>query len=112
MKPGQWIPIVAASPEHALEKMGLKPDDAIVVAQQAGPFTIYRVLVKEKPQLRDLVIQGIRNWGSLDYCFKRGDMNAKSYLTYENWLNSLEDDELLAAYDRVRDAYKDSRTPL
>jgi hypothetical protein len=74
--PGQWFPIIGTSPENVLEQLGLQPDDALVeVAQQAGPFTIYRVLIsrtqrsKEKPQLKDLVIQNICNWGGLDYYY-------------------------------------------
>jgi hypothetical protein len=70
-------------------------------------LTIYRVMLKEKTQLRDLLIQSIRNWGGFDYCWKRGDDKAESFPVYEDWLKSLDDVELLAAYDRVRDAIGD-----
>ena len=53
--------------------------------------------------LRDLMIQEIKDYGWLDYAYERGDDNAKDYQNYAHWLEHLDAEEFLAAYNRVRD---------
>ncbi len=57
--------------------------------------------------LRELMIKRIEYHGGFDYCFERGDDNAKAFKTYAKWLESLSDDDFLDAYDRTREAYID-----
>lgn len=62
--------------------------------------------------LRQLMTKEIRTYGWLDYCYKRGDDKADTFKgqsgdewqDYENWLNTLEDDDFLATYNRTREA--------
>jgi hypothetical protein len=52
--------------------------------------------------MRDLIVDRLKNSAWMDYCYKRGDQNAAN-MTYVDWLRSLDDDDLLSAYNRVRD---------
>ena len=57
--------------------------------------------------LKILMIKNIVNYEWLDYCWERGDNNAKNFKTYTEWLLSLEDSNFLEAYDRNMDSQKD-----
>ena len=59
----------------------------------------------ETKTLRDKIIGRIKHDGDFDYCFKRGDDNAKDFDNYEKWLYSLDDYDLIDAYARVKEAY-------
>lgn len=55
--------------------------------------------------LREIMTDQHRQSGWLDFSFTYGDRNAKSFNgDYVAWLNSLDDDEFLDAYNRVREA--------
>lgn len=53
--------------------------------------------------LRDIMTKEIAQHGWMDYAFERGDDNAKEFSSYVNWLNSLDDEDFLYCYKRVRD---------
>jgi hypothetical protein len=53
--------------------------------------------------MRKLIIDLISGSGCWDYCFKRGDDKASNFSTYKEWLESLSDEDILAAYDRVKE---------
>lgn len=44
-----------------------------------------------KLNLRQIMTAGIKASGWMDVHFERGDMNAKDFSSYEEWLNSLSD---------------------
>jgi hypothetical protein len=50
------------------------------------------------------MIKEIAAYGWLDNCWERGDNDARSFASYADWLRSLSDSELLAAYNRVTTA--------
>lgn len=54
--------------------------------------------------LRTIIIKRIQSYGYLDYCWTRGDRNADKYGSYRDWLNSLDDEELLDAFVRIEEA--------
>lgn len=54
-----------------------------------------------KLTVRALIIEAIKHFSFDDYCYERGDNNANKYTTYEAWLTSLDNEELLSAYRRV-----------
>jgi hypothetical protein len=55
-----------------------------------------------KKNLRELIISEIKVTGELyDWSFKRGDNNARAFKTYEEYLVSLNDYDLLATYRLV-----------
>ena len=49
--------------------------------------------------MRELIIGRIKNEGWLDYFYRRLAPN----FSYEKWLESLSDEDLLDSYNRVRD---------
>ena len=51
--------------------------------------------------LRALIIQAIKYESYSDYAYERGDRNAAKFESYEGWLSSLDNDDLLEAYRRV-----------
>jgi len=52
--------------------------------------------------MRDRVINRIANQGRFDYCYTRGDQNAKTYASYADWLQTeCSDDDLIDAFVRV-----------
>lgn len=58
--------------------------------------------------MRELIISKIKNSGWLD-CWGRDDnafalLRPKGFATYEDWLKSLDDEDVLAAYVRVHEA--------
>lgn len=55
-------------------------------------------------ELRKLMTDEIADGDWLDYAFKRGDNNAISFKTYQEYLASLDAYDFLATYNRVRDA--------
>lgn len=69
--------------------------------------TICLVVLIVAQGLRELIIGRIKNESYFDYCFKRGDSNAKAFASYADWLASLSDEDLLDTYDRVREADRD-----
>ena len=59
--------------------------------------------------MRLLIIEGIKRSGWLDYEFWRdhshqGNTEQEKIEAYVGWLQTLSDEDLLAAYDRVQDA--------
>lgn len=66
------------------------------------PIAIIRASDHDK-SLRGLMTREIKDYGYCDYAFKRGDDNAKSFKSYEDWLNSLDDDDFLASFVRTKD---------
>lgn len=52
--------------------------------------------------LKELMVEEIKGYDWCDYAFKRGDNNAKSFVKYEDWLNSLSDDDFLWRYNDVK----------
>jgi hypothetical protein len=53
--------------------------------------------------LRQIMTNEIKASGWMDSWYKRGDMNAENFSSYEEWLNSLSDSDFLFSYNRVRD---------
>lgn len=59
--------------------------------------------------MRELIINTIKHYAFNDYIWKYQIVNndktkIMDTVGYEAWLNSLDDEDLLAAYDRVREA--------
>lgn len=55
--------------------------------------------------MRDLIIKRISNQSDFDYCYKRGDSNARAFVSYQLWLKSLSDEDLLDTLIRVEESY-------
>jgi hypothetical protein len=51
--------------------------------------------------MRDLIIKRIKDLGCWDNYFERGDNNAKSFSSYEDYLKSLSNEELLFTFKHV-----------
>ena len=56
-------------------------------------------------KMRELMIDRIRGYSWLDSCYKRGAFNAEKYSSYEEWLASLADEDLLATYNRMVEVF-------
>lgn len=49
-------------------------------------------------------MQRLKHSEWLNFYYKRGDKNARSFASYEEWLKSLDDEDLLDNYLEIRDA--------